>query len=118
MWLTKTDLGQDLRAIRSSVPEDYVYQPPDPEDVTTCRYFEDDGKPSCLIGHILARHGVTKADVGHRNTGVTVSTLIDEGLIEVDTGEMHTILVGIQNWQDGGMQWHTIVKTILRTWAL
>jgi hypothetical protein len=43
----------DLEAIVRG-REDYVYR----RDHATCVYREKDGSPSCIVGHVLARHSL------------------------------------------------------------
>ena len=47
-----------IREVASSAPE-YVYRTPDEANID-CRYFDYGGNPSCLIGHALAKCGLTE----------------------------------------------------------
>lgn len=86
--------GLLLRAIAEK-GEDYVY--PLANANSACLYFEDDGQPSCIVGHVLhymgESHGPEGASayVAVRNFGW--SNAVREGLLKA------------QRAQDDGRTW-------------
>lgn len=61
--LSFEDAVLDMKHLIEERGEDYVY--PFYRGKGTCYYFEDDGQPSCAVGGILARHGVTAQDMDY-----------------------------------------------------
>lgn len=58
LHLTDEQILEDLAAVVSG-HEDYRYV----DEYNICSYFADNGAPSCIIGHVLARHGVALEDL-------------------------------------------------------
>jgi hypothetical protein len=104
----------DLRAVVATKGPDYVYPRGGKhggmgED---CVYFEPNGEPSCIIGHVLARHGVTLEDLRHDtedlNEGSSVAQLIMDGLLRLDgpyERDLRDFLQDVQAFQDRGVPW-------------
>lgn len=78
---------------------DYVY----PERFN-CRYFNEDGGPSCIVGHVLDYKGLTLDDVpGVENTAALL-TIRGDGVIKCDDLTSRA-LQEAQNVQDCGEPW-------------
>lgn len=121
----------ELQALAAERP-DYVYlQPvlgvlPNGDPDTRCAYFDPvDKTPSCVIGHLLARHGVGADDLvlsepveykGMRytdlNTDAGVRVLAHAGVIEIDRLGVE-ILEDVQVAQDCGIPWGQAVQSAL-----
>lgn len=99
--ITYEQVVDEIREIVASKPKDYVYpkvrSPHDGEGLL-CQYF-DKGKPSCIIGHWLARHDAQSAMEGE-NAEVVVPILVPG--IE---GKACSFLDYLQSAQDSGMTW-------------
>jgi hypothetical protein len=66
-------------------------------------YFRGD-KPECLIGHVLAKLGVTHSAIIDNNASM-ISILNQKlGLIDIDQRTMN-LLATAQFWNDGGRPW-------------
>jgi hypothetical protein len=93
-----------LRLLREVVGErpDHVYMPPGGEG-TACRYVHR-GKPSCLVGHVLARHGFTAEQLAALDDIVSALLLPQyfPGLVTEDAAQ---ILLYAQGMQDAGHTW-------------
>lgn len=95
--LTEDETTRLLEEIVEEYGENYVY--PD----GTCQYFRDDGTCACLIGHLLARKGLTPEDVtGQNKNGVTA--LHAAGLISAPAPLLTALRVA-QNAQDRDETW-------------
>jgi hypothetical protein len=92
-----------LRRIVDAKGEDYVY--PRQE---ACVYFEKDGSPSCIIGHELAKHGITRDDLLVEdidyNDENSVEQLVEAGFIKTDPATRE-FLLEVQAFQDAGAPW-------------
>jgi hypothetical protein len=88
----------------------YVYDRREGED-GQCSYFKPDGSPSCIVGHLLAVKGVTKADLDADNTGTGVADLPRCGIIKA-TPRTIKMLEDVQEAQDKGTRWGKAVKTV------
>ena len=66
--------------------EDYVYEPEENEALLSdgCVYFDVEGQPSCLIGHVLSDLGMTSFEPESVENSSSVSTLIARGVLKVD----------------------------------
>lgn len=111
-----------LMAVETAVQakgEDYIYTPvgEDPK----CVYVHD-GKPSCIVGRVLAGHGVplerlVEFDVAGFGGGITASAVVDllraEGatVTDSDTGYY---LSQLQDMQDHGRTWGHVLTEARR----
>ena len=86
-----------IREVASSAPE-YVYKSPNQTN-RACLYFDYGGNPSCLIGHALAKCGLTEDDVTEGSAALDV--LGAKGIDE-DVALAATVA---QDVQDGGGTW-------------
>lgn len=87
--------------------EDFKYEAPvvdEEEGLTMCMYFSRTGQPSCIVGHVLADHGVSVDDLGHWNEDATVHTLVDHSVLDVDA-RTTLLLRRAQEMQDNGHPW-------------
>lgn len=109
---------------------DYIYQKPqvssdDCDDLfSTCAYFTQGGQPSCMVGDMLSRLGVTKETLdeaeGENNNLVGVVALWYTGLIECDWPTL-VLLWKAQQYQDEEEPWGISLKSALAavpTWQL
>lgn len=81
----------------------------------TCAYFDPKTKkPSCLVGHVLVRKGVTfeRLHARERNLYTDVQGLIDADIIKVDN-ETQALLDLAQRAQDQGQTWGSALETAL-----
>lgn len=85
--------------------EDYIYLPPGRDG---CVYFNK-GKPSCIVGHVLAAKGVKSTDLNSAYNGSGVTTL---DIAEDERASL--LLIQAQLTQDGGEPWGEAVKTAVR----
>lgn len=100
--LTDEQVLADLAAVIAG-REDYVYTE---ENGPNCAYF-DGNQPSCIVGHVLARHGVTLADIQDDvadHNGDTVHTLAADGLL-ICSQAAEVALSMAQMMQDTGHTW-------------
>lgn len=82
--------------------EDFRYVNPDeaPDDFV-CRYFDSEGNPSCIVGHVYAAHGYGPDDI---QEGATPSSL-SNSLVEYDAFHVPHALRAAQYAQDHGKTW-------------
>src|SRR5262245_61148054 len=83
-----------------------------------CDYVRD-GKPSCIVGHVLAELGVPldrlrRADQAFMGAGLGSSELLDElendEIVNVVDPEVRSVLSEAQYLQDYGTPWHESVR--------
>jgi hypothetical protein len=111
LHLSFDDVMLDIKHTIDEYGEDYVYFAPDPN--SGCVYFDEDThKPSCLVGHVLARHGVTFEDLTVQNHDTEVSALIQEEFLIVDQ-RTKRLLAGVQARQDNMIPWGEAVRLTL-----
>lgn len=109
MMITNDQIIAAATAAVRSKPEGYVYEKK--EQGASCVYAEPDGKPSCLVGHIL--HSLTpelfKAVVKYEN-GNPFSTQFNDVCYNLEvrdtfTPEQIAALNRAQIMQDQGYTW-------------
>jgi hypothetical protein len=105
------EFSEALNSLNKAVAkkgEDYVYRS------GRCRYFEDDGGPSCLVGWVLADKGVTKADLDARGNvnSEGLDSLFRSGLVEADD-RTRRLLSEAQAANDGRTAWGRAMDAIL-----
>lgn len=112
---THLDFNGVVNSARTIVSEfgyDYVYS----KCEGMCVYFDEDDKPSCLVGRILDTYGVTSEQI--RNAGFnesTVATLFDADLISADR-PTRLFLTRLQTSQDAGHPWgRALIEALGRT---
>jgi hypothetical protein len=103
--------------------EDYIY--PWAWRATGCRYFDQDQKPSCIVGHVLAYLGYTPYPFDSTENGNGIAGLINSGTVEIEGAapgspfsswsESRTawLLSIAQSYSDQGTPWGLAVK-----WAI
>lgn len=96
-----------IREVASSAPE-YVYRNPDEANID-CRYFDYGGNPSCLIGHALAKCGLTEDDV---TEGLAAFDVLGVKGIDEDVALAATVA---QGKQDVGETWGTALEAFNET---
>jgi hypothetical protein len=82
----------------------------------TCAYFDPKTKaPSCIVGHVLDRKGITHDTLfaRERNLYTDVEGLIDAEIIRVDN-ETHALLSIAQAKQDDHQPWGKAVEAALK----
>lgn len=123
--LSYEQLKTDLEEIAAQDP-DYEY--PMQAD-GTCMYFTPDGAPSCIIGHVLFRHGVTLANlndisVAEPSTFATkpananissITTLGKAGLVAFTELKARDLASSAQAHQDMGENWADSVSLAIQT---
>lgn len=130
LHLDAATVRADLTQIAAAHPDHvYVEIPTAEPGETSCMYFDPaTGSPSCIIGHVLARHGVTRADLDTVqyqpspegmlrydgiNADATVKVLVEAGVLDVDD-EAGILLSIAQVAQDAGNTWGKAVEGALR----
>lgn len=112
--MTKLTYTAVQEALKESVEEkgaDYVY--PYAKGLGACKYAENDGSPSCIVGHVLAKldpemFAKVKEAEGRESGSFPVSMLLDaeEFYSEVELSfPLVTALASAQNMQDTGSTW-------------
>lgn len=119
--ITYDDAVTTLRTIADSRP-DFIYNASDDGELGSCVYFRD-GQPSCILGQLLARHGVTPDElttyvpvsgeyVGMAGAnGTVIRRLVDWGVVEVDSQRTLDLLIKVQRNQDRGSAWLAAVES-------
>lgn len=99
------EMAKDLlqRAVEER-GEDYVY--PRASSPGGCVYFEDDGTPSCIVGHVLAYLGYTKDDIEDFNDQ-SVGAVSDAAPMDF---QARWLLRDAQIRQDQGTPWGRAVS--------
>jgi hypothetical protein len=123
--LTYEDAVLGLKKALAVKGEDYVYERPTfklTNDITinACAYFTPEGRPSCIVGHVLADLGHTIDDLdapkmspdGTFNTGATASMAMDYLGYELDE-KTRSLLSIAQDYQDSGGTWGHAVETAI-----
>lgn len=84
--------GEDFRyVIPEEAPDDFV-----------CRYFDSEGKPSCIVGHVYAAHGYGPDDIREGGTPIAYSNVMN---VEYDNSDIPLALRDAQDAQDHGETW-------------
>lgn len=109
--LTDEQILADLVAVVAG-RESFYYEPPLVDDASTCVYFGEDGAPSCIIGHVLARHGITLADLQRDNPHLGARDYNDAGInmllgirLFACSDAAASALFNAQRMQDIGHSW-------------
>lgn len=97
-----------LRAIVNDHGFEHVYTPPGPGG--QCVYVHD-GKPSCLVGHVLHRLGLAlpPSEQGMSNGWLAVVSADKDHRYPFDDAAIK-LLAQVQARQDGGMPWGLVVR--------
>lgn len=114
---------QALEALRKAVKlkgEDYVY-PEEEKFMSSCRYATDEGKPSCIVGHVVnildpeafAHLAAVEAEQGTTAAEDLTHSGYDDSYLPVDFWDRDTARVlGIaQAQQDIGSKWGDALGT-------
>jgi hypothetical protein len=99
--LTYDEAKADLIAIVQEQGPDFIYD--QPEEFGSCVYFNTDGTPSCGIGHVAARHGVTAEEWADVNTDTGVKDLMGD-VIRGDR-TVAILFATFQQKQDASVPW-------------
>jgi len=89
--------------------EDYIYVNPHGEIAgvdkgLACYYFSPEtGEPSCIVGHLFAKHGIKYEDIKDSNTGFIMNAE-REGNFLIDPPAL-SFLERVQEYQDTGSTW-------------
>lgn len=79
-----------------------------PEDYGVCVYFAAENgefEPSCLVGHILARYGITYKQLDSRDCNTSnIVTVFGQGYVKGDE-RTRAFLADLQAAQDAGDSW-------------
>lgn len=105
MHKTLDDAVRDLNTIVGRFPAYYMYWPPF-EDSGLCVYGYD-GKPSCLIGHLLCEWGMPYEGFPEKSASRVIADCIEGLSVDDDAGMM---LDRVQCLQDIGFTWHSIMN--------
>lgn len=115
--MIKLDKATTKRLLDEAVAargEDYVYEQP----IADWCVYTYDGKPSCIVGHVLDAAGIPleeleRGDAGYWGAGRLVENLENKGLLETDYGTRQA-LIGAQWRQDDGDTWGEAVNSVTR----
>jgi len=78
-----------------------------------CRYVDPEGKPSCIVGSVLAKLGVSIDELKkHEGTsaGMLTRALTGEGIIGIDADAAY-LLDDLQTVQDAGKPWGVVASS-------
>lgn len=111
--LTYATTVEILDGLVEEFGSDYVY---DKGSDGKCHYVRD-GKPSCIVGHVLAKVGVPIERLKAADTtspdgisaGSLLGGLVTEGVLHA-TGSVWTLLAEAQYWQDRSTPWGEAVR--------
>jgi hypothetical protein len=125
--LTKDSVLRALDEVIAEYGEDYVYKQNNDVDAPACLYakLNEDGEavPDCIVGHILAKHGVDMGSMvydKHTLTGRELSTgqansvlshMAHAGLVKYNRSVSMALTAG-QNLQDTGYTWGEAAQQI------
>jgi hypothetical protein len=101
LTLSFNEVVGDLLEIIEEKGSDYRYEKPGGS--THCQYFRG-LQPGCIVGHLLAKHGVTYETLGSTNNSKAVSELVDCYVLNIDD-KTRAFLVDVQSSQDNGNSW-------------
>jgi hypothetical protein len=80
-----------------------------------CQYFHDE-EPGCIVGHLLAKHGITQAFLESKDgpnvfelNASDVTELVDRDVLGVDN-KTRAFLFNLQSKQDKGVTWGEAMK--------
>lgn len=118
--ITRDEARALLAEVVAEKGGDYVYPRANMSDSdgnsALCVYFEPDGSPSCIVGHLLARKGITLSTLGDDSNQVGVSSLVDDGILACDKITADA-LYEAQASQDGGDTWGEALADAERVFA-
>lgn len=108
--LTYDQAKAELEAIVAEKGADYIYERP--VDSQSCVYFHA-GEPSCIIGHLLARHDV-RVPEDQRVNRTSVGELAEQyGVLEPADEAARVLLREVQEYQDNGDTWGIALEAAL-----
>lgn len=99
--ITAAEARELLTRAVEEMGAEYVY--PDPGH---CRYFNDDGTPSCLVGHVLAYKGVAAVTFADRIDNETTVDGLRSWMLTADDRTARALRAA-QAKQDSGEDWGT-----------
>jgi len=118
MHITATDILEDVIELAKE----------DPYRVADCKYFDEyDGSPCCIVGHALARRGISANTLRSLGDFETLNmytcagpSFESDGIlqilgIEVDDEYAREMLETIQIQQDTGLPWGKAVEYAKKT---
>lgn len=115
--LTLADCKKYFAEVLRGYPHNYVYISPAGARACAAGVYcsnvdfsdPDNLKPSCIVGHILFKHGVSleKLNKGSGDVDRTLRFLLLEGILDVHS-DAARYLTAAQRLQDKGAPWHTI----------
>jgi hypothetical protein len=110
LTLTYDEALADLKALVEEKGEDYIYQT-DPE--SGCLYFHDKERPGCIVGHVMAKHGIKQDDLVHGsadwNFNKSVHGLFKDGFLDIDERTGYLLAIA-QTLQDDHTPWGQAVS--------
>lgn len=107
MKITYEQVKVSLERLASERP-DYVYM----EAPNDYRYFNVDGTPSCIVGYVLAEHGVAAMDYADKLNRVGIYRAVEEMDLDMDLRTVR-MLSKVQASQDDGVSWGDVVESVL-----
>lgn len=86
-----------------------------PDGQASCKYFNGDGTPCCIVGQALASLGADPEQFLNdnelnRHTGIESLVMSSYGIVEPDVASSVDFLVRAQFNQDGGWEWGYAVE--------
>lgn len=104
--ITEQMLIDSLYEIVAENP-DYVYD--DQDAGGFCRYFNDEGEPSCVVGHVIAQHGITAEQVEPVKNSCAPVVIREITEIQLSL-EAKVLFSSVQGWQDMRQPWARALK--------
>lgn len=109
---TYEDVLQSLKHIVHAKGEDYIYN----RARQSCVYYEQNGEPSCLIGHFLYENELVMAvdaeEYEQNDAQSVVWKLEEKGIAQIDERATY-LLQNAQECQDWGHSWGASLNTAI-----
>lgn len=104
-----------LELLREVVAEqpDFVYERVPVEDLGPSCLYQFDGKPSCIVGQVLFRHGWSIGELAALDARrpLPAAHCLPSKLVDSDA---RAILNEAQGFQDSGVPWRSVLQAIVR----
>jgi hypothetical protein len=99
-----------LREVIFEKGEDFVYEAVGPDE--ECLYVHD-GRPACIVGHVLVRAGVSLAELVEVETCTPMDTHRGPAFLTWADEHARRLLTRVQDGQDNGKPWGVALDVAL-----
>lgn len=104
------ELDKAVAMVREILESNPGYEPAGEE----CRYFDPDGNPDCVVGHVFQRIGITENDLRFQVTlcqspNTSRFDLLDNAYHDKISAPAARFLSEVQGRQDYGYSWGQII---------